>query len=655
MNKRLDDKAFCLKMTLSFLTIIFCVAVMASSAYALFFKNISAQNSTLSGAYYTVDVSNTTENYFVAPLAADDWHTFEITAGGNASVGYCMIEIDGSVYYTDYIEQGKSITFSIQAARDSVIKFTPVWGELPTPPALLLDGGELPANSVFLQNGGKLLHSVTPHAVYKIEPAAKLSSIAAYYGVSEAEIIIYNNLVATASELDGEPSVSLPVGAELKIPGEVAAAKEEYKVPYSTYIVEPTANVYDIAAYYNVPAEDIIAFNEAQNFMYGAELKIPNAAEREVPYAVPFAVYTVEPTAKLENISAHYKIAESDILYYNNITEIKTGEALKIPGVPASTAAYAVPYTVYRIEPTARLYAISEYYAVAVEDILAYNGLSSGDYIIAGTDLKIPSPRDVEVPYSVPYTTYKVEPTAVIDNIALHYGVTADMIRRFNGIENIAVGAELKIPYPTTSQSYAVPYVTYLVQPAARLMAISLFYGVSAEDILAYNNIQHIYAGMTLKIPSPNQTEIPYSVPYTTYRVEPTAKIADIAAYYGVTVLDICNFSGKDSFATGDTMLIPYPTVSVSYAVSYAEYTVAEGATVDNIAAYYGVTVADIVAFNSGVEIKTGASIKIPGVSPDTAPYVVPVTETPKTEETSSGSGTATSEQQTAENPAAAA
>ena len=87
-----------------------------------------------------------------------------------------------------------------------------------------------------------------------------------------------------------------------------------------------------------------------------------------------------------------------------------------------------------------------------------------------------------------------------------------------------------------------------------------------------------------------------------------------------------------------------------SYSVSYASYTIPEGATIEDIAKYYGVTPEDILASNPELDIKTGDSIMIPGVASDAAPYVPPVkseTTTAPEQTTTPAETTGTPEQTT--------
>lgn len=371
-HEKLPDKVFRCRMVLSLLTILACTAVMAASTFALFYSEVSTDNSTIASAYYSVTVDKAENGTYICPLVPDDKHAFEIKADGTATTGYCKIQVGEQVYYTEQIPQGSSLVLTVQAAEGTPIIFTPGWGLLSN------FTSESPCES-------EIHHSVTPSATYTIEPTARLSSIAAHYGVTEEDILIYNNLLlATVAVEEENTTPLLPVGMELKIPNP-AENTEPYKVPYATYIVEPTATLDAISAHYGISIEDIIAFNDMTTYDVGMSLKIPNADPYLPDYAVPYATYTVEPTATLANIAEYYNVSESDILLYNNISEIAVGTILKIPGITENT--YAVPFATYTIEATATIEGISEYYGISVVDIVAYNG--SVD-MTAGNVIRIP-------------------------------------------------------------------------------------------------------------------------------------------------------------------------------------------------------------------------------------------------------------------------
>ncbi len=389
-HEKLPDKVFRCRMVLSLLTILACTAVMAASTLALFYSEVSTDYTTIASAYYSVTVDKAENGVYICDLAFEDKHTFEIKAEGTASTGYCKIQVGENIYYTEQIPQGQSLNLTVYAAKDTVITFTPGWGTLSN---FTDESPENPIN-----------HSATPSTTYTVEPTARLSSIAAHYGVTEEDILIYNNLLAvTVAEESTTPL--LPVGMELKIPNPAEDASP-YKVPYATYVIEPTATLDAISAHYDVSIDDIIAFNDMSVYGIGMSLKIPNADPYLPDYAVPCAMYVVEPTATLSDIAAYYNVSEADILTYNEITEIFVNMELNIPGITENT--YAVPFTEYTIEETATLDGISEYYGISVVDIVTYN--RSVD-MTPGNVIKIPG-----VPYDTPsYVAPIPEPPASTD------------------------------------------------------------------------------------------------------------------------------------------------------------------------------------------------------------------------------------------------
>ncbi len=390
-HEKLPDKVFRCRMVVSLLTIFACTVVMAASTFALFYSEVSTDNSTLVGAYYSVTVESVENGTYICPLAFEDKYTFEIKADGTATTGYCKIQVGEQIYYTEQIFRGSSLILTVQAAEDTPIVFTPQWGTLSEDTC-----------------GNEIIHSTTPHTPYKIEPTARLANIAAHYGVSEEDILIYNNIPAVATaDINGESTITLEVGMELKIPNPAEDATP-YKVPYATYVVEPTATLDAISAHYGISIEDIYAFNDVNTYSVGMSLKIPNADPYLPDYAVPYATYDVEPTATLSDIAAHYGLSEEDILTYNRISEISVNMPLYIPGVAENTNSYVVPFTTYTIEATATLDGISEYYGISVVDIVTYNG--SVD-MTAGNVIKIPG-----VPYdTLSYVAPVPEPPASTD------------------------------------------------------------------------------------------------------------------------------------------------------------------------------------------------------------------------------------------------
>ena len=498
---KVSDKVFRFRMIFSALSIIACTTLMVSFAFAFFSTSVATQDFTIETATYTVTVDGAEDGTYTCPLVYQDEHTFEIQADGTASTGYCKIQVGDQLYYTDQITPGESMTLTIYAAQGTVITFTPQWG----------------TSSYYVNDatcGSEIRHSETPSVTYTVEPAAKLANIAAHYRVSEADILVYNNISAVAvADLSENSTPVLTVGMELKIPGVNPEDPEikAYAVPYAKYTVEPTASLSAIAEYYDVPVADIVAFNGTDDITAIAELKIPNVDPATPAYAVPYVTYTVEPAAKLDAIAAYYNVSVEDIVAFNGTDDITAIAELKIPYANTEKPAYAVPYVTYTVEPAAKLDAIAAYYSVSVEDIVAFNGT---DNLAAIVFLKIPN-VDPETPaYAVPYAMYMVEPTATLDAIAAHYGVSVEDIVAFNDTYDLTRIEILKIPnVDPATPPYAVSYVTYTVEPTANLSDIAEHYGVTVEDILLYNGIEYLNVGFELNIPGVDSNAVPYVAP----------------------------------------------------------------------------------------------------------------------------------------------
>ena len=319
LSDSLSNGIFYTKITLSLLTIFACLAMIVSSAVAFFYTSVESDGATIEGAFYTVEIIGTESSRYTAPLAYEDKHVFKIKAAGNASTGYCKIQIGDNVYYTPQIDRGTSFSLTITAAQGTVITFTPLWG---TNPSFYDLAGS--ANPCVIN------HSVTPSAPYTVEVTARLSDIALYYGVSEKDILTYNGLDRIST------------GDTLKIPG-VAPDTKPYAVPYAEYKVEPTADIRDIALYYGVSDSDILTYNGIESISVNSILKIPGVDKNKTPYAVDFAILKIVDGATLAGISAHYDIPSLDILTYNNITALTVDTVIKIPGVPSDTKAYVAP------------------------------------------------------------------------------------------------------------------------------------------------------------------------------------------------------------------------------------------------------------------------------------------------------------------------
>lgn len=616
------------------------------------------------------------------------WGTSSNYINGTTSVGTIADSTTSySVYTVEKTARLSNVAEYYGVEEEDILLFN----NMDMPTTLSLSESEqtdmvLPENVELRIPGVSTDHEVykVPYSEYTVQPTATIEAISSHYQIPAEEILYFNSIE------------SLTVGETLMIPN-ADPAISQYAVPFTQYTVEPTAKIADIANYYvdyGVTENDILVYNnifintedvsidqEEFTLTVGSVLNIPGVNEEICTYKVPFTTYIVEPAAKLSNIASHYGLSVSDLLYYNNlliVSDSESGEAefellrgttLRIPGATELTEPYSVPFVKYTIEPVAKLSEIALYYGVPEEDIVVFNEPMN---FAEGVEIKIPNTDATKPQYSVPYAVYKVEPTAKLDNISKYYGIPKEDILTFNKITELTVGTDLKIPYADPLYAaYFVPYVDYVVEPTVTLSDLENYYKITAKDIFLYNdgskeifvcdlpfeiidenylnyvdvlfnadgtlideNAVSLVQNVVLSIPGVDDVTNIYSVPYVIYVVEPTAKLSDIALYYGVSEDDILLFNGITELSVGYVLKIPDVdplsyAYSNSYAVPYAYYTVEENATIEGISEYYGVSAYDILYYNVVTELPlVGTQIKIPGVSPDTIPYVAPPAET---------------------------
>ena len=118
---------------------------------------------------------------------------------------------------------------------------------------------------------------------------------------------------------------------------------------------------------------------------------------------------------------------------------------------------------------------------------------------------------DCSIISTTPYEVYTVTEGATIELIAEHYGVSVSDILLYNGISELTVGEEIKIPNTEVTEPLViaeeVSYVLYTVAEGVTIEMLAEYYGVSAEEILNFNNITELIVGMEIRIPNTTVTE----------------------------------------------------------------------------------------------------------------------------------------------------
>lgn len=187
-----------LNLALSVLTMVTCFGIFCASTFAWFnCQRVSSIEPVISGNW-RVNVSDLGEASaqntvdYTCLLAKDDLHVLQLSALGSASTGYCVITSGETSYYTAPIPRESGLSLMVYAAPGTQLSFSASWG---APPEGVLYGGDAP-----------LELSRSTYQEYTVGEGVQLEGIAAHYGVSASDILLYNGIT------------ELIVGETIKIP-----------------------------------------------------------------------------------------------------------------------------------------------------------------------------------------------------------------------------------------------------------------------------------------------------------------------------------------------------------------------------------------------------------------------------------------------------
>ena len=261
----------------------------------------------------------------------------------------------------------------------------------------------------------------------------------------------------------------------------------------------------------------------------------------------------------------------------------------------------------------------------------------------AATETPLPTPEDTPVPTTV---TYEVRPGDTLSTIADKFGTEIQRIREMNLLttDALQVGQVLRMPYvPGLTTPEGIPTATpepfrYTVQEGDTLLSIALRYDVALNQILSLNNLRDehsITIGQELLIPSASEaadqpsaqrgtTDPALSRQVGTHTVRPGETLASIADQYGVTVPELIAFNSNTitnpHVVRVDTvLLIPGLSAADVSILNQTLYTVQEGDTLTGIAQQFGVSVDALKAANNISNenlLRVGDQLTIPQTNP---------------------------------------
>lgn len=228
---------------------------------------------------------------------------------------------------------------------------------------------------------------------YTIQPGDIVSAIALEYRISLEDIQNANPLV----DLD-----QVPVGHKLVLPVSASLVEEEQGEDpnrlYYTVVEGDTLN--DIAARYDVSAEDIVALNDLNSkdqLRIGQRLALPDeaiiSAVEDTAVLQGGVTHIVAAGETLSGIALYYEVSTRTLIEANNLgdgDQIAAGQTLFIPGVTPRVQAGS--QQVYLVQAGDTLLAIAREHNVTLGELLGLNQLRENDIISIGQQILIPVP-----------------------------------------------------------------------------------------------------------------------------------------------------------------------------------------------------------------------------------------------------------------------
>lgn len=211
---------------------------------------------------------------------------------------------------------------------------------------------------------------------------------------------------------------------------------------------------------------------------------------------------------------------------YKNYAEAVVRAVLRYTGINPPQASGT-----YTVRSGDSLWSIARQYNVSVDALKSANGLTT-NVLTIGQVLKIPAPvtttPDTGINGGI---VYVVAPGDSLWGIAKQYGVTVNQLKAYNNLsnDNLSVGQEIKIPGESTIPPSGETEIIYTVKPGDSLYRIALANQVTVDQIRKYNNLTSdvLTIGQKLRIPSNTQT---------VYVVKSGDSLWSIANRYGTTV-----------------------------------------------------------------------------------------------------------------------
>lgn len=136
-HDKMTEKAFSQSIAISVIGIIICMIALCSTTWAWFKADISSNSNNIQSAYCNVTISVANSGTTIDPV--DNKYSFEkdkvyeikIIASGTAESAYCILNINGTLCYTDRIStesENNTMSFKLRFTNDTKVAVITGWG-----------------------------------------------------------------------------------------------------------------------------------------------------------------------------------------------------------------------------------------------------------------------------------------------------------------------------------------------------------------------------------------------------------------------------------------------------------------------------------------------------------------------------------------------
>lgn len=357
------------------------------------------------------------------------------------------------------------------------------------------------------------------------------------------------NLILDELEKSGQ---NIRKAYQRRLPSDTS--KDYYFIHRNTGVTEPVLVEY---GFLDSTGDDVNQLKN--NYKKYAQAVVNAILEYKNISAVPSAdYYIVKGGDSLWSIAKKYGVTVDELKSANNLTSnvLSIGQRLKIPTMSGTTTE-PENYINYTVKVGDSLYSIASKNDLTVQELKNYNNLSS-NILQIGQILKIPVVSTEEVPIGN-YIEYVVKSGDTLYSIGKKYGFTIQELLDYNNLDNaiLSIGQIIKIP-TVSSDLEQTNYIEYTVKSGDNLYSIGRKYGVSAQELMNYNNLTSnlLSIGQVIKIPTSSSGS---GTSYIDYVVKSGDNLYSIGRKYGYTAQELMNYNNLKSnlLSIGQVIKIP--------------------------------------------------------------------------------------------------